>query len=48
MDSFNSLRLADWILKLCKKIGYRQPTPIQSLAIRPILLGRNVIGITTH
>lgn len=44
MTSFNNLGLNGWLLRLCEKISYRQPTPIQSLTIAPILKGESVIG----
>lgn len=44
--TFNSLGLTNWLLRLCEKIGYKAPTPIQGIAIQAILQGRNVIG--TH
>jgi hypothetical protein len=44
MTTFNNIGLGSWLLRLCDKIGYRTPTPIQSMVINPILKGQSVIG----
>ncbi|GJQ20396.1 MAG: ATP-dependent RNA helicase RhlE [Bacteroidia bacterium] len=42
--SFSSFGLSDRILRGVQASGYTVPTPIQTLAIRPALEGRDVIG----
>ena len=41
---FQTLRLAEPLLRALRDAGYREPTPIQSQAIPPALLGRDIIG----
>lgn len=41
--SFEALNLRPELVKACKKQGFREPTPIQSLVIPHILKGRDVI-----
>jgi len=45
MTDFNSLGLAEPILKALAAEGYTKPTPIQSQAIPPALTGRDILGI---
>jgi ATP-dependent RNA helicase RhlE len=42
--SFDSLGLAEPILRAVRETGYTTPTPIQSKAIPPVLEGRDVLG----
>lgn len=42
--SFNKLGLNPMMLKICDKIQYHSPTPIQKLAIPSILKGESVIA----
>ena len=44
IDDFDEMNLkSDLFCGILGCAGYRRPTPVQSLAIKPILLGRNVI-----
>src|SRR6201999_2992929 len=42
-DSFEALGLADGLLRSLAEVGYEAPTPIQTVAIPPLLAGRDVI-----
>jgi ATP-dependent RNA helicase DeaD len=44
IDSFEALGLADGLLRSLAEVGYEAPTPIQKVAIPPLLAGRDVIG----
>jgi len=41
---FTKLGLSDQLLQGVRSAGYETPTPIQTLAIRPVLEGKDVIG----
>ncbi|MCZ6774969.1 MAG: DEAD/DEAH box helicase, partial [Ignavibacteria bacterium] len=41
---FTTFGLSDHIMEGVRAAGYTTPTPIQSLAIRPALDGRDIIG----
>ena len=41
---FTKLGLSDHIMQGIRAVGYTVPTPIQSLAIRPALAGKDIIG----
>ena len=41
---FTTLGLSDRILQGVHAAGYTTPTPIQSLAVRPAIAGKDVIG----
>ena len=41
---FNELPLSEEVLKALDKMGFEEATPIQSLAIPPVLEGKDVIG----
>jgi ATP-dependent RNA helicase RhlE len=43
-SGFSSLGLSPIALKALAKMGYKQPTPIQTAAIPPALAGKDVIG----
>ncbi len=43
-DSFEALGLTDGLLRSLAEVGYEAPTPIQTVAIPPLLAGRDVIG----
>lgn len=43
MNPFAQLGIDPWLLKVCKKIGYENPTKIQQMAIPSILKNKNVI-----
>ena len=43
-DSFESLGLSREILKSVEDMGFEEPSPIQTLAIPPILQGMDVVG----
>src|SRR5512140_392073 len=43
--SFSALGLDSNILKAINEAGYTEPTPIQTVAIPPILAGHDLIGI---
>ncbi|MGH7441801.1 MAG: DEAD/DEAH box helicase, partial [bacterium] len=45
MTPFESLGLGPKLLQALKEAGYEQPTPIQAQAIRPIIEGRDLLGI---
>ncbi len=45
MSDFSSLGLAEPLLAVLQKVGYRVPTPIQAQAIPAVLAGRDVLGI---
>ncbi|MCI0655110.1 MAG: DEAD/DEAH box helicase [Methylococcaceae bacterium] len=42
--SFNQLSLAEPVLKALNDVGYETPSPIQALAIPPLLAGQDVLG----
>ena len=42
--SFNTLGLADSVLKALRDVGYEIPTPIQARTIPPLLEGRDLLG----
>ncbi|TDH67459.1 hypothetical protein CCR75_005963 [Bremia lactucae] len=44
LTSFLNLGVDPWLVKRCELMGIRQPTPVQSHCIPPILSGRDVIG----
>lgn len=43
--TFESLGLSKPLLDAVKKLGYKQPTPIQQQCIPPALEGRDIIGL---
>ena len=43
--SFANLGLSSETLQAVEEAGYKEPTPIQSQAIPPVLIGRDVLGI---
>ncbi len=43
-ESFDSLGLAEPLLRAVKAAGYERPTPIQRDAIPPVLAGRDILG----
>src|SRR3990167_5238877 len=45
--SFNDFNIADLLKQNITKHGYTTPTPIQAQAIKPILEGRDVIGLAS-
>ena len=45
MMSFTSLGLSKELLRTLEEEGYVEPTPIQELAIPPLLEGRDVLGV---
>ena len=45
MMSFTSLGLSKELLRTLEQEGYVEPTPIQELAIPPLLAGRDVLGV---
>ena len=42
---FSTLGLSGPVMQGVQAAGYTVPTPIQSLAIRPALAGRDIIGL---
>jgi len=44
-SNFASLGLADFLLRALAEEGYENPTPIQAESIRPILEGKDLLGI---
>lgn len=42
--SFSELGLSEPLLKAVEKMGFEEASPIQSLAIEPLLAGRDVVG----
>ena len=42
--NFTELGLDPKILKAIEELGYIEPTPIQEMAIPPILEGRDLVG----
>jgi ATP-dependent RNA helicase DDX49/DBP8 len=42
--TFAGLGLAPWVVKACKSMGFRRPTPVQEQCIPSILGGRDVLG----
>lgn len=44
MERFDTFGLAPALLQAINDLGFEEPTPIQSAAIRPLLSGRDVIG----
>ncbi|MEM7105908.1 MAG: DEAD/DEAH box helicase [Bacteroidota bacterium] len=45
MNSFSGLNLHSTLLDRIQQAGYKQPTEIQEKSIKPILAGRDIIGI---
>eukprot|EP00088_Acartia_fossae_P049055 TRINITY_DN5377_c0_g1_i1.p1 TRINITY_DN5377_c0_g1~~TRINITY_DN5377_c0_g1_i1.p1 ORF type:complete len:475 (-),score=123.94 TRINITY_DN5377_c0_g1_i1:182-1561(-) len=45
MDKFAKLGVCKWILAQLEEVGIRNPTPVQSTCIPPILEGRDCIGV---
>ncbi|MCW9024536.1 MAG: DEAD/DEAH box helicase [Gammaproteobacteria bacterium] len=43
-DSFQSLGLAEPILRAIVEVGYEQPSPIQAASIPPLLAGNDILG----
>ena len=44
VESFQDLGLSEPLLRSIAEVGYEAPTPIQSIAIPPLLAGRDLIG----
>ena len=44
ITDFESLGLSQGLLQAVRELGFSQPTPIQALAIPPLLQGRDLIG----
>ncbi|HYU35744.1 MAG TPA: DEAD/DEAH box helicase [Thermoanaerobaculia bacterium] len=44
VESFQELGLSESLLRSIAEVGYEAPTPIQSVAIPPLLAGRDLIG----
>ncbi|XP_067126331.1 probable ATP-dependent RNA helicase DDX49 [Centruroides vittatus] len=44
MTDFKQLKLNDWLIKQCNKMGLLSPTPVQLHCIPEILLGKDCIG----
>lgn len=44
-SSFQGLGLAEWLVKTCKELGMKKPTPVQQGCIPPILSGKDVFGL---
>lgn len=44
-SSFQGLGLAEWLVKTCKELGMKKPTPVQLGCIPPILAGKDVFGL---
>ena len=45
MTTFRELGLAEPLLKALNVEGYEVPTPVQELAIPPLLEGKDVLGV---
>ena len=45
MTNFRELGLAEPLLKALAVEGYEVPTPVQELAIPPLLEGKDVLGV---
>lgn len=45
MNSFDELKLSKSLYRAIEDLGYTDPTPIQSEAYKPILSGKDVVGI---
>lgn len=45
-DSFKSLGLADWLVRQLVAVGIKEPTPVQTNCIPPILEG--IYCVYTH
>lgn len=43
--NFQKLGVANWLAKICDKIGYNDPTDVQKTAIPSILKEENVVSI---
>lgn len=44
--SFKELKLPDFIVNTCRKIGLNTPTPVQAATIPQILSGKNIVAIS--
>jgi superfamily II DNA/RNA helicase len=42
--SWGELGLAPWVLKACRAMGFKRPTPVQAKCIPAVLAGRDVLG----
>ena len=42
---FESLGLAEWLVRQVSAMGFKKPTPVQAHCIPPILEGKTVIAI---
>lgn len=45
MSKFSDLNLAEPVHRALERLGYTQPTPIQTAAIPPVLKGKDLLGI---
>lgn len=44
-SSFQGLGLAEWLVKTCKELGMKKPTPVQQGCVPAILAGKDVFGL---
>lgn len=42
--SWADMGLAPWVLKACRAMGFKRPTPVQARCIPAVLAGRDVLG----
>ena len=43
--TFRDLGLSETTLQTLDQLGYEQPSPIQAIAIPPLLAGKDVVGL---
>ena len=43
--AFERLGLSNWLVKQCKQIGYKSPTPIQMACVPKVLENKDIIGM---
>lgn len=45
ITSFQGLGLTDWLVRSCKELGMKRPTPVQQGCVPQILAGKDVFGL---
>jgi ATP-dependent RNA helicase DDX49/DBP8 len=43
--SFEGLGLAEWLVRTCRELGMKKPTPVQQGCVSQILAGKDVFGL---
>jgi ATP-dependent RNA helicase DDX49/DBP8 len=45
ITSFEGLGLTDWLVRACRELGMKRPTPVQQGCVPQILAGKDVFGL---